>query len=230
MAHNAPSEHRSAELCIQCGAPVGLTDQFCPSCGAARVVQCPACGAFAQRGARRCSDCGGPLPHARSVLGTNASTPTGRRGRGLRLLMGSTVSLLVVFAAVAWVYFSAPERRQAQPISQLAVAPPFALAINSGTRPTVLVGSATRLLESDDLGGSWTSSPIAGAVDAIGVGTAGASSIYLAGARLWQGGPNGFRPVATRLPTAAVQALAVDPTDANRLYALIPGSGTYRSD
>lgn len=230
MANNAPTEHRSAELCVQCGAPVDLTDQFCPSCGASRVVQCPACGAFAPRGTRRCPDCSGPLPHGRSVLGTSASSPTGRRGRGLRLLIGSAVSLLIVFVAVAWVYFSAPERRQARPISQLPVPPPLALAIQAGTRPKVLVGSANRLLESDDRGGSWNPLPIAGAVEAIGVGTAGTSSIYLAGTRLWRDGPNGFRPVATRLPTASVQALAVDPADANRLYALISGSGTYRSD
>ena len=230
MANNAPSEHRSAELCVQCGATVDLTDQFCPSCGAPRLVQCPACGAFARRGTQRCPECGGPLPRGRSVLGTTAATTTGRRGRGLRLLIGSAVSLLIVFAAVAWVYFSAPERRQARPISQLSVPPPFALAIEAGPRPTVFVGSVNRLLASDDLGVSWNSLPINGAVDAIGVGASGTSSIYLMGAQLWRDGPSGFHPVATTLPTASVQALAVDPSDANRLYALISGSGTYRSD
>jgi photosystem II stability/assembly factor-like uncharacterized protein/predicted RNA-binding Zn-ribbon protein involved in translation (DUF1610 family) len=227
---NVPIVDRSDELCVQCGASVGVADRFCPSCGAPRVVQCPACGAFARRGTRRCPDCGGPLPHSRSVLGDLSATGAKRTGRGLRLLIASTLSLLVVFGMVAWIYFSAPERRQAQPVSQLPVRPPLASAILPGNQPVVYVSAANRLLVSNDGGESWNPITFPGVVNAVGVGKTGASSVYAAGAQLWRESPGGFYTVTTTLPTGSIQALAVDPTDANRLYALVVGQGLFQSD
>src|SRR5438876_2505212 len=184
--------------------------------------RCPRCGAPAGPDDRFCAVCGAASPTA---------LPTGERGRrGRWLLVGSAVFLLAIFAAVAWIYYSSPERRTERPVSHLPNGAPSALAILPGSPSNVVVAAGGKLLISQDRGGTWQAAPLEGMVGTVATSPVATGTAYLAGSSLWRGNLRGFRVVATDLPTNAVRALVVDPADSRRVYALVAGQGLYRSD
>ncbi len=155
--------------------------------------------------------------------------PTWNR-RGFRLLVGASVCLLAIFAAVAWIYFTSPDRQKAAPVSRLVAQSPTTLAIGSGASPLALIGTPSGLLVSQDQGSTWSKLLIQGGVRVIGVGANAPAPIYLVGDRLWRGDLNGFQAVATDLSISSVQALAVDPSDSKRVYAVVANRGLFESD
>jgi len=172
------------------------------------------------------------LPLPRPVLDAR-ERPASRelwQRRGFRLLIGAAACLLIVFAAVAWIYFTSPDRQQDQPVARISAQPPLTLAVRPAATPLALIATPSGLLVSDDLGSSWQRLLIQGGVKAIGVGQTDQSPIYLAGTHLWRGDLSGFQEIATDLPVQAVQAMAVDPADPNRVYAVVSGRGFFRSD
>jgi photosystem II stability/assembly factor-like uncharacterized protein/RNA polymerase subunit RPABC4/transcription elongation factor Spt4 len=231
MIHG-PTERSTGARCSQCGEVIGPEDRFCPICGAAQPVTCPSCGAVAEGSLRRCPECGGPLPTVRPLL--NDAAPSGHdpiwKSRGFRLLIGAAACLVTVFAAVAYIYFTSPDRQKDQPVSHVSAQTPDSLAIRPGAPPLVLIGTPSGLLVSEDQGSSWQQFLMEGGVKAIGVASSDSSPMYLGGSHLWRSAAAGFREVATNLPAGGVQALAVDSVDPNRVYAVVVGRGLYRSD
>lgn len=227
-----PTDHSTVAYCARCGKAIGRRDRFCPACGAAQGVVCPTCGAMSDGTTRECPDCGGPLPIPRPMLGEAEQPRRGARwnSRGFRLLVGATACLLVLFAAVAWIYFTAPDRQKEQPVSKVAAVVPLTMSIRSGASPLGLIGTPSGVLVSHDQGASWQQVLFEGGVRAVGVGPTDSSPSYLAGGHLWRGDARGFQEVATDLPVSSVQALAVDPSGPNRVYAVVAGRGLYRSD
>ncbi|MGH2458245.1 MAG: zinc-ribbon domain-containing protein [Chloroflexota bacterium] len=227
-----PAEQSAIARCSRCGQAVGPDDRFCPACGAPRRVTCPSCGALATGEARACPECGGPLPIPAPLLG-GARPPvqtTVWSRRGFQLLVGASACLLAIFAAVAWVYFSSPDRRKDVPASQVAIQVPTTFAMRSGTSPLALIGTSSGVLISQDQGSVWNRLLIEGGVTAVGAGTSDSSPIYLAGGHFWRGDQRGFQQVATDLPGGPVQALAVDPSDPERVYAVVAARGLFQSD
>lgn len=175
---------------------------------------CHRCGALVAESERFCGVCG-----------TAADAEARAKGRGKALLLGSALCLLLVFAGVAWIYFSAPERHQEHAISHLSGAAPYALAILPGN-PGLVVSIAGGLASaSTDQGSTWQRVPVEGTVTAAG---AAGSTFYLAGTRLWRGSGSQLAPLPSNLPTGP-RALAVDPTDAQRAYAVVAGRGLYQT-
>jgi hypothetical protein len=71
--------------------------------------------------------------------------------------------------------------------------------------------------------------PLDGQVSAIGAAAGTPPLIYLAGSRFWRAAEAGFVPVTTDLPANGARALAVDPTDVQKMYALSAGPSLLRS-
>ncbi|HEX5416712.1 MAG TPA: hypothetical protein VFZ25_13665 [Chloroflexota bacterium] len=186
----------------------------------ATASRCARCHALLAPGDRFCAVCGS----------TRRLAETGsRRGRGVRLVVVSAVVLLAVFAAVAWIYFSAPERRQAHAIARITDPPPLSLALAPGDGSLVLLGSASGPQVSTDAGDNWQFVG-SGAKGEIAAAAPSGSALYLANPGLFRGDGRAWQPVATDLPTDSIRGLAVDPRDPNRLYAVVSGHGFYRSD
>lgn len=148
----------------------------------------------------------------------------------MRLLGGATLCLLLIIGAVAWIYFSAPERQQEREISRVSTRAPATLSMQSGHPPLLLVGTPSGVLVSADQGSTWQQLVINGGVTAIGVSPADSSAVYLAGERFWRGDGRGFVEVSSDLPATAIQALTVDPTDSRRIYAATTDGRLVRSD
>jgi photosystem II stability/assembly factor-like uncharacterized protein len=146
------------------------------------------------------------------------------RGRGIWILVGAVLSFAVVVGAAAWLYLSAPERQQEKPVATLAGSVVTAVAVRGGSAPTILVGTDSGLLTSEDLGVTWRRMLVPGGVRAIAAGGA-PSPVFLAGQSLWRLEGQDLSRVPTELPTDAVKALAVDPSNAGRLFAVVSGRG-----
>lgn len=224
----------SSERCARCGETVGRFDRFCPGCGASRGVICPSCGLPTTSPARYCPECGGPLPVPPPVLPSTVQPERGRTGRaagrGRRLLAGATVCLLLIFSAVAWIYFTAPERQQERPIAEVSTRTPSTLMIQLGSSPRFLLGTASGLLVSDDAGRTWQQLLINGGVTAIGISSSDTSPVYLAGTRFWRGDGQSFAEVQSDLPASSIQALAVDTVNPRRVFAATTDRRLARSD
>jgi predicted nucleic acid-binding Zn ribbon protein len=184
--------------------------------------RCPRCGAPVNPDARFCAVCGTETPAA------SPRREAGRRGWGL--LVGSSAVLLLIFAAVAWIYFSSPERRAERPVSRLPDGAPGALALLPGRPPTALATSGGKLLVSPDRGSTWQAVALDGAVGAVGGSEIAPGVAYLAGGHFWRGDARGFEVVGTDVPSSDVRALAVDPSAPQRVYAVVAGSSLFRSD
>lgn len=182
---------------------------------------CPRCGALVVGSERFCAVCGTAVE----------DESTGREpGRGRVLLLTSAIVLLVVFAGVAWVYFSAPERRQEHAVSHLAGGAPYALALQPGNPPTAFSVTGGLASVSVDRGATWQRLPLNGTVAVAAVGPAPNAAFYLTGTRAWRGGSSGIDALSPPFPASDVRALTVDPTDSRRVYAVVANRGLYRSD
>jgi len=193
------------------GSPTELSSQSAPRCARCHALLTPT--------DRFCAVCGS----TRRLTGTTAP-----RRRGLGLLVGSTIALLAVFAAVAWIYFSAPERHLAHPVSQVDALPPLTLAISPGTAPALYLGSARGVQVSDRTATNWRTVNLSSKAELVAA-SPNASTIYLANPSFQRGDGRTWQTVPTDLPTAAIQALAVDPFNSNQVYAVVAGRGLYRS-
>lgn len=182
---------------------------------------CRRCGALVGGSAQYCGVCGA------SVVDP---APSERAGRGRVLLLGSALSLALIFAGVAWIYFSAPQRRQEHAVSHLASGAPYAIAILPGSPPMAISLSGGLASASTNQGSDWQRLPLDGTVRLVAAGPGADASIYLAGTRLWRGGATGVQPLATSFPLSELRALAVDPLDSRRVYAAVAGKGLYESD
>lgn len=178
---------------------------------------CAHCDALLAPTDRFCVVCGTP----RSEVRRGQS-----KQRGVIVLIGASIFLLIVVVAVALVYFNAPERRGNPAVSQIDQ--PAGLAILPGATGRVYAISGGKLLASDDQGTSWQSIRLDGDVAAVTAALDG-SRIYLAGSRWWMADGNGLREFSSNLPAASVRALAVDPADPNHLYAAAEGQGLLAS-
>jgi hypothetical protein len=179
---------------------------------------------------RPCRRCGALVAGAErfcGVCGTPTDEEVRARGRGQALLIGSALCLLLIFAAVAWIYFSAPERRQEHAVSHLANGTPYGLAILPGDPGTVASLSGGLASASADRGASWQRIPLDGTAAVVAAG--GDATFYLGGSRLWRAGAGQILALPGALPGADLRALAVDPLDSRRVYAAIGGRGLYLS-
>jgi photosystem II stability/assembly factor-like uncharacterized protein len=195
------------------------------STNAVRPGRCARCGAPLAADDRFCAVCGS--------LRAPAAPPSGRRRRARGLLVGSAAVLLAVFAAVAWIYFSAPERQAAQPVGQLPTAP-TALGLAGAPDHVALAAVGGRLLASADQGVTWQPVALSGTVRAVTFAAAG-SPAYLAGSAWWTGEGNQFSASSAAPALVTVRALAGDGADPRRIYALTGPANTsatslYRSD
>ncbi len=179
----------------------------------------------------RCQELLGPEDQFCSVCGaareSTASQDSPRRG--LRLFVGSALVLAVVFAAVIWIYLSAPERQTERVVGRVSLGSSVALAIASGTPPTIYLATADRLLTSRDGGSTWTTTPLAAPARALAASAGQPAVVYLAGARLWEVRGTSLEPLLGDPPPGEIHALAVDPGEPSRLYALVSGR-VERSD
>jgi photosystem II stability/assembly factor-like uncharacterized protein len=188
----------------------------------AKIERCASCGAAFGPEDRFCSTCGANREPAKK------EQKAGRRGAWL--ILSVSVALLAVLGVVALIYFSAPERRSDTPVGHLTLRGRAVLAIDPGPPVTSFVGTGDGLFVSGDRGGSWQSVSPSSEVGAIGMAADPRLGIYLAGTSLWRFDIHkGLTPIQTTLPTADVVALAVDPTDARRFYAVVQGRGLLAS-
>jgi ligand-binding sensor domain-containing protein len=170
---------------------------------------------------RFCSTCG-------ATRGQPTNAPTSAR-RGTWLILSISVALLAVLGVVAFIYFSAPERHAETPVGRVTLRGQPALAIVPGATATAFVGATDGLLASRDRGASWQAVPSTGPITAAGASTASEGVGYLAGSGLWRIDSTGIAPVQTNLPTGDVTAIAVDPDDPRRLYAIVRSRGLLAS-
>lgn len=182
---------------------------------------CRRCGALVGVSARYCGVCG---------TAAAERAPSDQPGRGRLLLFVSALSLVLIFAGVAWIYFSAPQRRQEHAVSHLASGAPYAIAILPGNPPLTVSVTGGLASASTNQGAEWQRLPLQGTVKVVAAGAGPEATIYLAGSQLWRGGAAGVQPVATSFPLSALRALAVDPLDSRRVYAAVVGKGLYESD
>ena len=186
------------------------------------------------RSAARCARCHAllaPTDRFCAVCGSTrrlASPDTGR-GRGVRLVVASAAVLLAVFAVVAWIYFSAPERQQVQAMARVTASPPSTLALTNTATPTLYLGSAGGAQISADSGQTWQALGNTATGQVVAASASG-PIVYLANPGLSRGDGHSWQAISTDLPTASIRGLAVDPEDGNRLFAAVAGSGFYRSD
>lgn len=179
------------------------------------VGRCPQCGAPLGDLDRFCPVCGAARPAA--------ATKRASSRRGLWLAIGSAIVLLAIIGVVALIYFSAPERRRDQPVSRLSSGPPSALAIRGAASPLVYAGTATGLQSSDDRGSTWHDGGLPGPIHAVATSDTNPAVAYLAGDSLWRDEGNGPAVVTTDLAPRGIRALAVDPADIHRVFAIGPG-------
>jgi hypothetical protein len=188
----------------------------------ANLDRCASCGAALSSEDRFCSTCG-----ANRDQSTTDRKP-GRRGAWL--VLSVSVALLAVLGVVALIYFTAPERRSDTPVGKVTLRGRAILAIDPGPPVTAFLGTGDGLLTSRDRGATWQPVPAVGSVGAMGMAADSRAAIYWVGSGLWRyDALHGFVSIQTGLPTADVVALAVDPSDANRLYAIAKGRGLITS-
>jgi hypothetical protein len=185
------------------------------------LERCGSCGAVYSPDDRFCSTCGATRGQIKV-----ASKST---RRGAWLVISISVALLAVLGVVALIYFSAPERRAETPISRVTAPVKPALAILPESSVTVFVGAGGGLLASRDRGASWQQAPSVGAVSAAGASPASGGVAYLAGSGLWRADAGGITAIQSSLPTSDVTALAVDPDDSRRLFAIVRSRGLMAS-
>lgn len=130
--------------------------------------------------------------------------------------------LLAIVGVVAAIYFSAPERHSDRPVSKLATGPPTALAIRGAALPLVYAGSPRGILVSNDRGSTWQVDQPAGSILAIATSGAEPSTLYVAGDSFWRDDGSGLAIVASNVPGGSLRALAIDPGDARRVFAIGP--------
>jgi hypothetical protein len=170
---------------------------------------------------RFCSTCG-------ATRGQPKAAPTSAR-RVTWLILTITVALLAILGVVAFIYFSAPERHAETPVGRVTTRGQPALAIVPGSTATAFVGTGDGLLASRDRGASWQVVSSTGPITAAGASTASGGVGYLAGSGLWRIASTGIAPVQTNLPTSEVTAIAGDPDDPRRLYAIVRSRGLLAS-
>jgi len=67
--------------CVTCGAELPTLARFCPLCGTANNILCPACGHSGRPGAHYCVECGTPLCDARAISSPEPYLPSSRAER-----------------------------------------------------------------------------------------------------------------------------------------------------
>jgi hypothetical protein len=175
---------------------------------------CPRCHAPFEANSRFCSVCGTTRP--------TAPTVSRKPRRGVWLVAGSALCLALVFAAVAAIYFSAPERHAAKAVSHVAGGAPRAIALG-GSSEVDYVGTSAGLLLSTDQARSWQSVPTTGDVGALAVTADGSTALWAGSNGIWRvNGTTGPTQVQ-RVPPAALRALAIDPRDPRRIIAASDG-------
>jgi hypothetical protein len=185
------------------------------------LERCGNCGAVYSPDDRFCSTCGATRDQKKAA-------PTSAR-RGTWLVLSFSVALLAILGVVAFIYFSAPERHAESPVGRVTVHGQPGLAIVPGSTSTAFVGAGDGLVASRDRGASWQAVPSTGPISAAGASTASGGVGYLAGSGLWRIDSTGLAPVQTNLQTGGVAALAVDPDDARRVYAIVRSRGLMAS-
>jgi photosystem II stability/assembly factor-like uncharacterized protein len=173
-------------------------------------VKCPRCGAPLGPTDRFCAVCGATRPNTPKVKG--------KPRRGLWLVVGSGVCLAAVFAVVAYIYFSAPERHATHPVSRVSTGAPRAAAILPGSAETDIVSTNGGVAISRDQASDWAALPSTNGIAALAVATNPAPLLYAGGDGLWKSDGSGVTKITSNLP-APIRALAVDPRDARRLLA-----------
>jgi hypothetical protein len=186
------------------------------------IERCSRCRAVFGSDDRFCSVCGAAREEAAPVVKP-------RQRRGFRLLLGAALLVVLVCGAVAYLYFSAPERQKPVVIAHLSNIP-GGLAILPADRPLVFASSPNQLLASADKGSHWDPLPIDGVTAVVAASATAPPTVYVAGSQLWRGDGFTLAPITTTLPTQAVHALAVDPTNSNRVFALVAGQGILGSN
>src|SRR5262249_43439272 len=137
------------------------------------LERCGHCGTVYSPDDRFCSTCG-------ATRGQQKATPKTAR-RGTWLVLSISVALLAILGVVAFIYFSAPERRAETAVGRVTARGKPALAIVPGSTATALAGAGDGLLASRDRGASWQTVPSTGPIASAGASTASGGVGYLAG-------------------------------------------------
>ena len=104
------------------------------------------------------------------------------------------------------------------------------LTFTDESSQTVLFGHHGGVHESQDGGRSW--SPLAFTRDAMGLATADAGSIVVAGHQVFEHSRDGgatWSSIPADLPTMDIHAFAQSPSDGSRMWAYLAGDGVYES-
>ncbi len=174
----------------------------------------------------------GPSDRFCSVCGTTRPTPRVAprpSHRGFWLLLGSIACVGIVFGAVAILYFGAPERQHEQPVARVPNPPPHALAIVPGASSAAYVATSQDVLASHDRGSSWQATGMNSSAVTLAVSLNPPYVIYAAGSSFWRGDASGLAKIDARLPSGVIRAIAVDPSAARRIVAVVDGRGLYQS-
>ncbi|MBI3971093.1 MAG: hypothetical protein HY332_07360 [Chloroflexi bacterium] len=166
----------------------------------------------------------------------------------IRWLAGGALATLVVVGAVVWLYAASRSAQQdQQPLAQLpsearhyhtlAFLPGGSSGAGTSVRPAspagsgaVLLGHHEGMIASGDGGRTWGAAGVTGDVMGLAVHPARPQLVYAAGHDvLLKSGDGGrtWAPLGHDLPGTDVHALAIDPAEPDRLYAIVIGHGIF---
>jgi len=151
-----------------------------------------------------------------------------------RWLIVSGIILLGLALGGWWLYVRNPAQSgNAQPLSRLSTSDFHSLAFSPTEPDTVFFGHHGGLLVSRDGGRTWQSTALQNAdAMALAAPSANPQVMYAAGHDVFLKSTDAgqtWQPVGTNLPGTDMHGFAVDPQDANHVFAHVVGSGIFDS-
>lgn len=174
--------------------------------------------------------------HRRVAAGTPRRPGTGRTRRA-RWLPVAVLVAVVVAGLVGWRVIAAIGGENggaaARPIATIAAPDIHSLLIDPANPDRILFGSHAGVQESQGGGFTWRPGTLSNA-DAMSMAASPeeAATRYVAGHDVFlvsRDGGETWEPVPHDLPGTDLHAFAQDPTDPQRLYALVVGAGVFTS-
>lgn len=171
-------------------------------------------------------------PSRRQRAGRTRTSPRrGRKGLGRWWIVGA---LAVATLVGLFLFLVSPRSSTNGALATLQTGDFHALAFDPTDARTAFFGHHNGVLRTDDGGRTWRPLVEQPNFDAmsLGVSRADGRRLYLAGHDVFQASADGGRtwqPVPHNLPGTDIHGFAVNPEDADRLYALVMGQGVLRS-
>ena len=170
-----------------------------------------------------------PVARVRVRLSRRLRGPAARWiGPGFVLVVVATVAVGLYLASASNPGSAAPE-----PLATFKTAELHALAFLPSSPRVIFFGHHNGLMRSDDEGTTWQAVLERADLDVMAVaGGFDGQSLYLAGHGVFESSTDGGRSwqtVPLTLPDGDIHGFAASPSDPNRLYAFVAGSGLFRS-